>query len=198
MTIRRDAPRQGVSLRLAGPSGDIRHHLVERGHRHEQPSADLDRRSLAALRIKMAQEHKKRLGRPPKAPTPGKRVALGLKVTSEIKQQLDEEARKHGRTQSQQAELMIERAFAEERGFGGPEMRQVAYLMGAAFAMAAQRAAVGKPDWITDPRTYGEGVAGVLDALLIGFPNGDNKALELEALVGRLLSRLMREKEGNR
>jgi hypothetical protein len=38
-------------------------------------------------------------------------------------------------------------------------------------------------------------VAGVLDALLIGFPNGEDKARQLEALVGRLLSRLAREKK---
>ena len=144
----------------------------------------------------MAQErNEKRLGRPLKAPTPGKRVALGLKVTSEIKQRLDEEARKSGRTQSQQAELMIERSFAEEGAFGGPEVRQMAHLMAAAFAVAGQRAAAGKADWIADPYAYGAGVAGVLDALLIGFPNGEDKARQLEALVGRLLSRLAREKE---
>jgi hypothetical protein len=144
----------------------------------------------------MAQErNEKRLGRPLKAPTPGKRVALGLKVTSEIKQRLDEEARKSGRTQSQQAELMIERSFAEEGAFGGPEMRQMAYLMAAAFAIAGQRDAAGKAAWIADPYAYGAGVAGVLDALLIGFPNGEDKARQLEALVGRLLSRLAREKE---
>lgn len=144
--------------------------------------------------MKMVQENKKRLGRPPKAPTPGKRVALGLKVTSEIKQRLDEEARKSGRTQSQQAELMIERSFAEERGFGSPEMRRLAYLMATAFAAAGQRDAAGKSDWIADPYTYSAGVAGVLDALLIGFPNGEDKALALEALVGRLLSRIACEK----
>jgi hypothetical protein len=145
--------------------------------------------------MKMVQENKKRLGRPPKAPTPGKRVSLGLKVTSEIKQRLDEEARKHGRTQSQQAELMIERSMAEENAFGGPEMGQLVYLMASSFVVAGQRHAAGKPDWITNPYNYGAGVAGVLDALLIGFPNGEDKALALEALIGRLLSRIVREKE---
>ena len=144
----------------------------------------------------MAQEREeKRLGRPPKAPTPGKRVSLGLKVTSEIKQRLDEEARKSGRTQSQQAELMIDRAFAEEAALGGSGVRQMTHLMAAAFVVAGQRDAAGKADWIGDPIAYSAGVAGVLDALLIGFPNGENKALAVEALVGRLLSRLAQMKE---
>jgi len=144
----------------------------------------------------MAQERKeKRLGRPPKAATPGKRVSLGLKVTPEIKQRLDEEARKHGRTQSQQAELMIERAFAQEAAFGGAEMTRLVYLMASSFAVAGQRDAVGKPDWLTDPITYSNGVSAVLDALLIGLPNGPGKALALDAIVSRLLSRLAQAKE---
>jgi hypothetical protein len=141
--------------------------------------------------------HTKRLGRPPKEPEPGQRVSLGLKVTAEIKQRLDEQARKTGRTQSQQAELMIERAFAEEQAFGGPEMRSLVYLMASSFAIGGQRDAAVK-DWITNPLTYGNGVAAVLDALLIGFPDGKDKALALEALVGRLLSRIAREKEATK
>jgi hypothetical protein len=138
----------------------------------------------------MAQERKeKRLGRPPKAPTPGKRVALGLKVTSEIKQRLDEEARKSGRTQSQQAELMIERSFTQEAAFGGAEMRQMAYLMASSFALA------GQPDWITNPLAYGRGVAAVLDSLLRAFPKGADRTVALEGIASRLLSRIAIEKE---
>jgi hypothetical protein len=146
----------------------------------------------------MTQALKKRLGRPPKVPRPGERVALGLKVTAEIKQRLDKAARKSGRTQSQQAELMIERAFAEQEALGGPEMRQMVYLMGSAFAVAAQRTARGKSDWITDPRAYSEGVAGVLNALLIGFPGGEGRKPAIQYLVGRLLTRLEMEKEQNK
>ena len=143
----------------------------------------------------MARRSERRLGRPTKAPNPGTRVALGLKVTPDIKRRLDEEARKNGRTQSQQAELMIERAFAHEAAFGGGEMTRLAYLMASSFAVAGQRDAAGRSDWITDPVTYSNGVAAVLDALLNGFPNGADKAPALEALVGRLLSRIRREEE---
>jgi predicted transcriptional regulator len=145
----------------------------------------------------MTQEHRKRLGRPPKPPTPGTRVALGLKVTPEIKRRLDQAARKSGRTQSQQAELMIERSFAEEDGFGGPEMRRLAYLMTAAFATAGRLRAGGKPNWIEDSGCYRAGMFGVIDALLIGLPDAtaEEIAAEIEGLKGRLLTRIAREEQ---
>jgi hypothetical protein len=49
---------------------------------------------------------KKRIGRPPKY---GKRFALGLRVTAETKQAIEAAAKATGRTQSQQAEDMLER-----------------------------------------------------------------------------------------
>jgi hypothetical protein len=57
----------------------------------------------------------KRIGRPMKAPARGKRVSLGLKVTAEVKRHIDKEARASGRTQSQEAEALIERALQYDR-----------------------------------------------------------------------------------
>lgn len=42
---------------------------------------------------------------------PGKRVSLGLKVTSETKNKLDAAARANGRTQSQEAEYRLQKSF---------------------------------------------------------------------------------------
>jgi hypothetical protein len=56
----------------------------------------------------------KRIGRPTKAPQPGKKVSLGLKVTAEIKNRLDAAARASGRTQSQEAERRLEGSFEHE------------------------------------------------------------------------------------
>jgi predicted transcriptional regulator len=53
----------------------------------------------------------KRIGRPLKAPAKGKRISLGLKVTAEVKRHIDSAARASGRTQSQEAEHLIERAL---------------------------------------------------------------------------------------
>jgi hypothetical protein len=57
---------------------------------------------------------RKRRGRPTKPATEGKRVSLGLKVTPQTKARLDEAARLHGRTQSQEAEYRLERSFLSE------------------------------------------------------------------------------------
>jgi len=62
----------------------------------------------------MKEAAKRRVGRPTKQPS-GKRVSLGLKVTAEVKQQIEEAARASGRTQSQEAEHLIERALLVER-----------------------------------------------------------------------------------
>jgi hypothetical protein len=44
-------------------------------------------------------------------PTIGKRVSLGLRVTPQTKKKLDAAAEENGRSQSQEAELRIERSF---------------------------------------------------------------------------------------
>jgi hypothetical protein len=54
------------------------------------------------------------IGRPLKDGVPGKRVSLGLKVTSDLKRQLDRAARSSGRTQSQEAEMRIARSFERQ------------------------------------------------------------------------------------
>jgi len=57
-------------------------------------------------------EAKRRIGRPLRAAASGTRVSLGLKVRAEVKQRIDEAAKASGRTQSQEAEALIERALA--------------------------------------------------------------------------------------
>jgi hypothetical protein len=67
---------------------------------------------------------RKRMGRPLKAPEPGKRMSLGLKVTPQIKEKLDRAARENGRTQSQEAEIRLEQSFnAEDRVWQSLEAR---------------------------------------------------------------------------
>jgi len=56
-----------------------------------------------------------RPGRKPRPANQGQRVSLGLKVTPEIKNQLDAEAKRNGRTQSQEAEARLENSFRNER-----------------------------------------------------------------------------------
>jgi len=65
---------------------------------------------------------KKRTGRPVKKAAPGSRVSLGLKVTAQIKDLLDAQAKVSGRTQSQEAEMMIERTIHYDRAFAAMKM----------------------------------------------------------------------------
>jgi TraY domain len=107
---------------------------------------------------------KKRLGRPTKAPEGNERVMLGLRVTADIKRRLDAAAAASGRSQSQEAELRIERSFEGEdaftRALGGPELR--AHIMGmiGAFTAGGQAAAPRRSPaaWLRD------------GALLAGMP----------------------------
>jgi hypothetical protein len=57
----------------------------------------------------------KRIGRPMKQPPRGTRMSLGLKVGADVKRRIDSAARASGRTQSQEAELLIERALHYDR-----------------------------------------------------------------------------------
>jgi hypothetical protein len=61
----------------------------------------------------------RRSGRPTKTVTLTKpaKISLGLKVVPEIKQLIDIQAKISGRTQSQQAEHLIERAVAYDKAF---------------------------------------------------------------------------------
>ena len=57
----------------------------------------------------------KRIGRPIKPALPGERPSLGLKVTAATKALIEALARASGRTQSQEAEFLIERCVQYDR-----------------------------------------------------------------------------------
>jgi hypothetical protein len=134
-------------------------------------------------------------GRPKLPEETRKRNNVTIRMRDELKAQVQDAAAAQERSLSDEIERRLERSFAEESGFGGPEMRRVAYLMTSAFATAGQLNAAGKADWIKDRDAYRAGLIGVVDALLIGLPEATHHdaALIIEALNGRLLSRLANE-----
>jgi hypothetical protein len=67
---------------------------------------------------KQAKPKKKRIGRPTKAPKPGERVTLGLRVTPEMKRRLEAAAIQNGRSLSQEAELRLSRSLEFARYLG--------------------------------------------------------------------------------
>jgi hypothetical protein len=54
----------------------------------------------------------KRMGRPVKAPTPGKRAPLSLLVPPKLKDRVEKAARASGRTMAAEAEALIEQGLA--------------------------------------------------------------------------------------
>ena len=115
-------------------------------------------------------ETRKRTGRPLKPAETGKRVSLGLKVTSDIKQRLDAVAKLNGRTQSQEAEARLERTFQDEQLL--PQLLEIAYgrevaglllALGSVMRDAGQHAGVrslntfsGAAEWFANPIAYEE------------------------------------------
>lgn len=57
------------------------------------------------------EKKRKRIGRPTKPPKAGERVPLGLRVTPQMKKQLERAAIKNGRSLSQEAEFRLERSL---------------------------------------------------------------------------------------
>jgi hypothetical protein len=125
----------------------------------------------------------------------GKRHPLNMRTTKETRERLEAAASANGRSLAQEVEVRLERSFAEESSFGGPEMQRLAFLMIAAFATAGQLSADGKPDWLHDRDCYRSGLIGVLDALLIEMPGAapEDVDLVIESLKGRMMTRLIRE-----
>ncbi|RVC57680.1 TraY domain-containing protein [Mesorhizobium sp.] len=144
----------------------------------------------------------KKRGRPTKAPTPGERVSLGLRVTAEMKERLDAEATKNGRSQSQEAEYRLERSFGDERLFSSPEIRFWAIMKAGRFAdegrfAAAQNGHVEWSDkeWMADPNCRLKASFEVIDSLIKDVvahgTNPEDTAIYIESLKSRFINHLL-------
>jgi hypothetical protein len=123
----------------------------------------------------------------------GKRHPLNMRTTKETRERLEASAVANGRSLAQEVEFRLERSFAEEVAFGGPEMHRLAILMVSAFVTAGQRRGASNPDWIRDPACYLAGARGVAHALLLGLPHGatsETVVQEMEAWKGVFLSEI--------
>ena len=95
-------------------------------------------------------ERKKRIGRPTKPGTAGQRNPLGLRVMAETKRRLEAAALKSGRSQSQEAEFLIEQALLEEGAYGGGELHGLLKLMAAVVEIIqARNGKSASDDWET-------------------------------------------------
>jgi hypothetical protein len=122
-----------------------------------------------------------------------------MRTTKETRERLEASAAANGRSLAQEVEARLERSFTEEVALGGPGMLDVAYLMVSEFATTGRGSAAGKPDWIKDRDYYLAGVVGAVDALLSRPDVTDEDAARtIEALKGRLLTRIAQAKEDSK
>lgn len=116
-------------------------------------------------------EGRRRPGRPGRAPVPGERVGLSLRVTPEVKASLDAAAASSGRSLSQEAEIRLERSFQNEELL--PQLLDLAYgreiagmllLIGETLHRVATLGSIYtsvSPDaplepWMSDPSIFGQ------------------------------------------
>lgn len=111
-----------------GPAATIVEQLAAR-YRQEITAAHA---SVQKLQASLEDVHKKLVtgdvnfgGRRKRDPETGERVHLGIRVTPEMKQRLERTASLNGRSQSQEAEIRIERSFDREDLL--PEVLTLAY-----------------------------------------------------------------------
>ena len=125
-------------------------------------------------------------------PSVGERVALGLRVTPEVKRQLDASAKQSGRSQSQEAEFRIEWSFDRNNLLSevlsltyGRQVAGILMMLGSAMNHAGATAlfvAAGGPllddktdltNWIDHPDAFEQAKLGVAEVLEAICPQGD-------------------------
>lgn len=152
----------------------------------------------------------KRRGRPRKEPTSGDRVSLGLRVTAQTKNRLDEAAVASGRSQSQEAEFRLDRSFDRQDllqeslqlAYGAPMaqlLQAIGWVMSTAGPAAAvealgdktgaERWLIAKDKWATVPEGRSEAAEAAI-ALLRWFqagPDAEEPASPLAKEIARTM-----------
>ena len=126
-------------------------------------------------------------GRPGRKPKSGERVHLGFRVTPELKNRLETVAHDKGRSQSQEAELRLERSFDREdllvevlKLTYGPELAGILLSIGSTLqdigpqaGFAATSTLEGANGWTSQPYAYDQAIQGVNRLLEEMRPTGD-------------------------
>jgi len=128
----------------------------------------------------------KRRGRKPHAAQPGGRVSLGLKVTPEIKNKLDEATKHTGRTQSQETEVRLEESFRNQALLDqvlelayGRELAGVLMMVGRAMRVTGQVTALASTSsyddidhWLRIPHAVNQAISAAVAILEACRPPG--------------------------
>lgn len=106
------------------------------------------------------------------------KMTTSMRLPIDLKERIDNAARRSGRSLTQEIEFRLERSFTEESALGGPEMRMLAMEMVATFHNRGARQGRGAKDWMADVEAYTEAMMGVIEVLMRNHP--DRKAEHLE------------------
>jgi hypothetical protein len=123
-----------------------------------------------------------------------------FRMRQSLRDALDEAAARHGQSLNSEIHARLERSFSEERALGGPEMRWLVELAVASFTFAGRMRAPDDPHWLGNQEAYRAGLFALIDSLLAGIPDAtpEDIAVEIEGLKGRLLTRLVHQRERER
>ncbi len=134
---------------------------------------------------------KRRPGPKPKGPIADKRRAFTTRITEETRKRLEQASVDSGRSISQEAELRLERTFADDERIGGIAAYRLMQIFGLAKQLIEDR--TGKP-FESDPSTYDE-VTEAWTAILEKFrPKGVQKrSYGSKGLLSRSLGRELGE-----
>jgi two-component sensor histidine kinase len=111
---------------------------------------------------------------------------LNMRTTPAVRTKLEAAARTSGRSLVQEVEHRITRSLDRDEAYGGPELRGIADLMAASFAVAGQYSAgsgVPPSEWLRDPAARITAITSVVDALVRSFALDDH---EMDLLLGSI------------
>jgi hypothetical protein len=134
---------------------------------------------------------------PATAGAKGHALPFQLRLPGELRAALDQAAAGHGRSVNAEIVARLQASFSEERALGGPEMRWLVELAVASFTFAGRLRAPDDPHWLRNQEAYRAGLFALIDSLLAGIPDAtpEDIAVEIEGLKGRLLTRLVHQRE---
>jgi hypothetical protein len=98
-------------------------------------------------------------------------VEVGLRVREPLRAKVEKAAKARGVSMNAEMVARLERSFATEEVWGGPEMLRVAELMAGAFYHTGLSASVGREpaDWLGDPAVYSDCMRAVERSLSRGI-----------------------------
>jgi hypothetical protein len=117
-------------------------------------------------------------------------ATIKIRMHEPLRAQIERAAGRSGRSMNSEMVARLSRAFIEEDAVGGPDLRQIAYTMAAAFGSrgctyaAADGRSAEPSHWIGDPPSYSEAMIAVIEALWAQYPGNkspDNLRSVLES-----------------